>query len=126
MIKALVVDDETDIEYLFRQKFKKEIRNGEFDFHFAFSNEEAVQYLLGLNPVDIVLVLSDINMPGMSGFELLKIIKEKFTHLKVVIVTAYGDQANKENSTRLGADGFVNKPVNFDELKSVIELLVAA
>jgi CheY-like chemotaxis protein len=126
MVKALVVDDETDMEFLFRQKFRKEIRNGEFDFHFAFSGEEAVKYLSGLNPVDIVLVLSDINMPGMSGLELLKIIKEKFSHLKVVIVTAYGDLANKENSERLGADGFINKPVNFDELKSVMELLVRA
>jgi DNA-binding NarL/FixJ family response regulator len=65
-------------------------------------------------------------MPGMSGFELLKIIKEKFSHLKVVMVTAYGDSENKENSSRLGADGFVNKPVNFDELKSVIEALMKA
>ena len=126
MIKALVVDDETDIEFLFMQRFRKEISNGNYEFHFAFSGEDAVKYLYGLNPVDIVLVLSDINMPGMSGFELLKIIKEKFNHLKVVMVTAYGDQANKENSVRLGADGFVNKPVNFDELKSVIDLLVTA
>jgi len=123
MIKALVVDDETDMEYLFRQKFRKEIRTGEFDFHFAFSGEEAITYLSALNPVDIVLVLSDINMPGMSGFELLKIIKERFSHLKVVMVTAYGDAENKENSARLGADGFVNKPVNFDELKTVISSL---
>jgi CheY-like chemotaxis protein len=126
MLKALVVDDETDMEFLFRQKFRKEIRSGEFDFHFAFSGEDAVKYLSGLNPVDIVLVLSDINMPGMSGFELLKIVKEKFSHLKVVMVTAYGDLENKENSERLGADGFINKPVNFDELKSVMESLVSA
>ena len=123
MIKALVVDDETDMEFLFRQKFRKEIREGIFDFHFAFSGEEAVKYLAALNPVDVVLVLSDINMPGMSGFELLKIIKEKFSHLRVVMVTAYGDLANKENSTRLGADGFINKPVNFEELKTVIDSL---
>ena len=124
MIKALVVDDEADMEFLFLQKFRKEIRNGEFTFHFAFSGEDAVKYLSGLDPVDVVLVLSDINMPGMSGFELLKIIKEKFSYLKVVMVTAYGDLANKENSTRLGADGFINKPVNFDELKSVIVSIV--
>ena len=124
MIKALVVDDEHDIELLFVQKFKKEIRGGEYELHFAFSGEDAVTFLSTLNPVDIVLVLSDINMPGMTGFELLKIIKQKFSDLKVVMVTAYGDEENKRNSSRLGADGFVNKPVNFDELKSVIQSLL--
>jgi len=124
MIKALIVDDERDIEMLFVQRFRKEIRSGDFQFHFAFSGEDALQFLTSLNPVDIVLVLSDINMPGMSGFELLKIIKQKFPHLKVVMVTAYGDESNKENSKKLGADGFVNKPVDFSELKNVIQNLV--
>jgi CheY-like chemotaxis protein len=124
MVKALVVDDERDIELLFVQKFRKEIRSGEFNFHFAFSGEDAVEFLSALNPVDVVLVLSDINMPGMSGFELLKIIRQKFPLLKVVMITAYGDDANKESSKQLGADGFVNKPVNFDELKHVIQELV--
>ena len=124
MIKALVVDDERDIELLFVQKFRKEIRNGDFRFQFAFSGEDAISYLSALNPVDVVLVLSDINMPGMSGFELLKIVKQKFSHLKVVMITAYGDEANRENSQQLGADGFVNKPVNFDELKNIIQDLV--
>src|SRR6185436_11277896 len=101
MVKALVVDDERDIELLFVQKFRKEIRSGEYEFHFAFSGEDAIQFLSTLDPVDIVLVLSDINMPGMTGFELLKIIKQKFSHLKVVMVTAYGDEENKENSSRL-------------------------
>ena len=126
MIKALVVDDEHDIELLFVQKFRKEIRGGEYELHFAFSGEDAVTFLSTLNPVDIVLVLSDINMPGMTGFELLKIIKQKFSDLKVVMVTAYGDEENKKNSSRLGADGFVNKPVNFDEFKNEIQTLVKA
>lgn len=126
MIKALVVDDERDIELLFVQKFRKEIRNHEFEFHFSFSGEEAIDFLSTLNPVDIVLVLSDINMAGMTGLELLKIIKQKFPQLKVVMVTAYGDDINKKNSSALGADGFVNKPVNFDELKNEIQTLVKA
>ena len=124
MIKALVVDDERDVELLFVQRFRKEIRSNEYEFHFSFSGEEALEFLSTLNPVDIVLVLSDINMPGMTGFELLKNIRQKFSHLKVIMVTAYGDNANIENAKRLGADGFVNKPVNFDELKNVIQELV--
>jgi CheY-like chemotaxis protein len=124
MIKALVVDDETDMEFLFRQKFRKEILSGEFDFHFAFSGEDAINYLSSPGTVDIVLVLSDINMPGMSGFELLRIIKEKYHHLRVVMVTAYGDKANIDRATQLGADGLVSKPVDFDELKNVIESLL--
>jgi len=124
MIKALVVDDERDIEMLFVQRFKKEIRSGDYNFHFSFSGEDAVTYLSTLSPVDIVLVLSDINMRGMTGFELLKIIKQRFSNLKVLMITAYGDEENKENAERLGADGFINKPVNFDELKSKINELV--
>ena len=126
MIKALVVDDERDTELLFVQKFRKEIRGNEIEFHFTFSGEEAEKYLLALNPVDIVLVLSDINMPGMSGLELLIIIKQKYPQLKVIMVKAYDDYTNKEDSDKLGADGFVNKPVNFDELKNIIDNLVQA
>ena len=95
-IKALIVDDEQDVELLFRQRFRKELREGEMAFQFAFSADEALSYLHGLQPFDVVLLLSDINMPGMNGLELLKRVKTDFPTLKVVMVTAYGDDANRQ------------------------------
>jgi YesN/AraC family two-component response regulator len=117
-MKVLVVDDETDVMDLFLQRFRKEIKAGEISLHFAHSGEEAVEVLNTLNPMDIVLVLSDINMPGMSGFDLLKIIKEKFVHLKVYMISAYGDTENMNRASNLGVDDFITKPVDFEKLKS--------
>jgi two-component system, response regulator, stage 0 sporulation protein F len=119
-IKILVVDDETDVEMLFKQKFRKEIREDELQFHFAFSGDDALQFMKTLNPFDIVLVLSDINMPGMTGLELLKQTKKLFPYLKVMMVTAYGDQKNYEEAKSLGADEFITKPVDFETLKQMI------
>ena len=120
MIKILIVDDEQDVEMLFTQRFRKEVKNNEVKINFAFSGEDALTYLKKLDPFDVVLVLSDINMPGMTGLELLKSIKKDFPTLKVMMVTAYGDDNNYKNAMDFGADDFVTKPVDFNILKEKI------
>jgi CheY-like chemotaxis protein len=119
-MKIMVVDDEEDIQLLFRQKFRREIKKGEIEFHFAFSAQEALEYLQTQDGACVVLILSDINMPGMNGLELLKIIKEKFSQLKVFMITAYGDEDNYRIAMEYGADDYINKPVEFDTLKGKI------
>lgn len=121
--KVLIVDDEQDVELLFRQRFRKELREGAFNFHFAFTAENALNYLKTLQPFDVVLVLSDINMPGMNGLELLRLIKTDFPDLKVIMVTAYGDEANHQTALNYGADDFITKPVDFKFLKERMRLI---
>ncbi len=116
----MVVDDEQDVALLFRQKFRREIKKGLVNMHFAFSAEDAISYLKTLQPFDVVLVLSDINMPGMTGIELLRIIKSDFPKLHVFMVTAYGDEDNFNNAKASGADDFITKPVDFNMLKERI------
>lgn len=123
MIKIMIVDDEQDVESLFKQRFRKDLKNNQFEFHFAFSAESATEYLSSLNPIDIVLILSDINMPGKSGLDLLKEVKSKFPQLKVMMVTAYGDQQNYDKAFSLGADDFITKPIDFEQLREKIVLL---
>ena len=118
MKRILVVDDESDVELLFNQKFRQELRNGDFAFHYAFNGEEALVFLRSLHPLDVAFVLTDINMPGMSGLELLGILKIDFPGLQVMVVSAYGDPKNVEKTMALGADDFITKPVNFDLLKN--------
>lgn len=118
-LKILVVDDETDIKILFQQKFRKEIKKGVFEFEFSFSAEEAIAYLKG-DGSDLVLILSDINMPGMSGLMLLKYIKEHRPELRVIMITAYGDEKNYRQAMDYGADDFMTKPIDFSNLKAKI------
>ena len=117
-MKILVVDDETDVQILFQQRFRKEIRKEELDFMFAFSGEEALEVLKNMEQ-EAVLILSDINMPGMSGLQLLETIKKDFVAPPpvVMMVTAYGDEENYNTAKRLGADDFLTKPVDFKLLK---------
>ena len=117
-MKVLVVDDERDVQDLFLQRFRKEIRKDEMEFVFAYSGEEAMGYLLS-NPHEAVLILSDINMPGMSGLELLKQIKQNFKKPPpiVMMITAYGDEENYKTAIGLGADDFLTKPLDFGLLK---------
>jgi CheY-like chemotaxis protein len=117
-MKILVVDDEEDVKSLFEQKFRKEIRSGQFQFSFSFSGEQALAYLTE-HPSEVVMILSDINMPGMSGIELLKKIRQEYPSAppQVMMITAYGDSANHDQAMQLGADDFLTKPVNFVELK---------
>lgn len=123
MIKIMIVDDEQDVESLFMQRFRKDLKSNQLEFHFAFSAESAIQYLSTLNPIDIVLILSDINMPGKSGLDLLKEVKSNFPQLKVMMVTAYGDQQNYDKAFSLGADDFITKPIDFDQLREKIVAL---
>src|SRR4051812_26400412 len=106
-MKILVVDDEVDMQTLFQQRFRKEIRNHSIDFAFATSGEEALNYLQQ-HFHEVVLILSDINMPGMSGFELLKRIKQHYHNPPpiVMMITAYGDTDNYNQAMSLGADDF--------------------
>ncbi len=117
-MKILVVDDEKDVKDLFLQRFRKEIRREEFHFLFAFSGEEALEKLNAMEH-DSILILSDINMPGMSGLELLEKIKKNYLAPPpvVMMVTAYGDEENFNTAKRLGADDFLTKPLNFELLK---------
>ena len=117
-MKILVVDDERDVEFLFKQRFRKEIKNNEIDFAFAYSGEEALDYLK-THSHQAVLILSDINMPGMSGLELLKNIKTSYKNPPpvVMMITAYGDEENYNQAQSLGADDFLTKPLDFKRLK---------
>ena len=117
-MKIMVVDDERDVQFLFQQKFRKEIRSGKVKFHFAFSGQEGLDYLQDNGHEDIFLVLSDINMPGMSGLELLKRVKEEFPDLTVYMITAYGDEYNFREAQANGCDDYLTKPLNFDVLKA--------
>lgn len=123
-MKVLVVDDETDVQFLFEQRFRKEIRNGEMNFVFAFSGENALAYLKE-HEHEVVLILSDINMPGMNGLELLEKIKNKYHKPPpvVMMITAYGDDENFNTAKRLGADDFLTKPVDFPLLKEKLKTI---
>ena len=123
-MKILVVDDEKDIKLLFEQRFRKEIRDQQLVFAFAFSGEEALDYLTQ-HEHEAVLILSDINMPGMSGLELLEHIKQKYMKPPpvVMMITAYGDEENYNTAKRLGADDFLTKPVDFTLLKEKLKTI---
>ena len=121
-MKILVVDDERDVQALFEQRFRKEIREKIIEFAFAYSGEEALAYLNQLNH-EAVLILSDINMPGMSGLELLKEIKLHYDTPPpiVMMITAYGDEENYQQAMNYGADDFLTKPLDFNTLKEKLK-----
>lgn len=125
-MKILVVDDEQDIQILFEQRFRKEIRENRVDFVFAFSGEEALAKMSKMEH-EAVLILSDINMPGMSGFQLLEELKKKYLKPPpvVMMITAYGDSENHRIAKELGADDFLTKPVDFVALKVKLNLTSA-
>jgi two-component system, chemotaxis family, chemotaxis protein CheY len=122
-MKILVVDDEVDVRALFEQRFRKEIRNNEMAFVFAHSGQEALNYLNGINR-ESILILSDINMPGMSGLELLKHIKDEYSKPPpiVMMISAFGDDENYKTAMSLGADEFLTKPLNFNHLKEKLNM----
>lgn len=121
-MKILVVDDESDVQMLFQQRFRKEIKSGELEFAYAFSGENALEFMKN-HEHEAVLILSDINMPGMSGLELLKQIKETYELPPpiVMMVTAYGDDENYNMAMKLGADDFLTKPLDFTALKEKLK-----
>jgi len=123
-MKILVVDDEKDVQILFEQRFRKEIRSNEIDFVFAFSVVAAF-IKNKRHEHEAVLILSDINMPGMSGLELLGHIKQKYLKPPpiVMMITAYGDAENFNTAKELGADDFLTKPVDFTLLKEKLKTI---
>jgi CheY-like chemotaxis protein len=123
-MKILVVDDEADVQPLFLQRFRKEIKSGEVEFNFALSGEEALHFLEEHHS-QVILILSDINMPGMSGLELLRNIRQHYEKPPpvVMMITAYGDDENYQQSMQLGANDFLTKPLDFNNLKDKLKHL---
>jgi DNA-binding NtrC family response regulator len=115
--RILVVDDEPDVMDLVRQNFRREIRAGVYSFDFALSGEEALHVLRHSVPPEIVMVLSDINMPGMTGIALLEAIHEEWPTIRVCMITAYGDAGTEARALEMGAGGFLTKPVDFARLR---------
>ena len=122
----LVVDDEPDVADLFRQHFRRESRQGTYVMHFAASSAEALNRLAEEIQPQLVAVLSDINMPGMDGLQLLAEIKQRFPDLPVMMVTAYGDEERRRLAAEYGAAEFITKPVDFDQLKAQLRQLPAS
>jgi CheY-like chemotaxis protein len=122
----LVVDDEPDVAELFRQRFRRETRQGTYVLHYAASGEEALARLSGEIEPELLAVLSDINMPGMDGLQLLAEIKQRRPDLPVMMVTAYGDDDRRRRAAEHGAAEFLTKPVDFDHLKAQLNQLPPA
>ena len=125
-VSILVVDDEPDVAELFRQRFRREVRQGTYAMHFAASGEQALEKLAnGIEP-QLIVILSDINMPGMDGLQLLTEIKKRRPDLPVMMVTAYGDDERRRRAAETGAFEFLTKPVDFDQLKAQLQQLPSA
>ena len=121
----LIVDDEPDLPDLFRQRFRREVRQGQYVLHFAASGEEGLRCLVELGP-ELIVILSDINMPGMDGLTLSGEIKQRFPDIPVMMVTAYGDDERRQRATEYGAAEFITKPVDFDLLKRRLQELASS
>jgi len=117
-LKLLVVDDESDVQFLFQQKFRKEIKAGTLQIKYAYNGISALELIESINDRTDYLILSDINMPEMNGIELLREIKKRYPELKVIMITAYGDEQNFTMAKSLGADDYFTKPLQFELLKS--------
>ena len=117
----LVVDDEPDVEHLFRQQFRRDTRCGRFVMEFASSALEALERAKTIVDPMLVLILSDINMPGMSGLEMLPKVKVARPNVPVIMITAYGDEATKKKAAELGAAGLLTKPIDFEQLRGEID-----
>ena len=125
-VSILIVDDEADVAELFRQQFRHEVRQGLYVLHFANSGEDALAKLgEGIRP-QLIVILSDINMPGMDGLTLLGEIKRRWPELTVMMVTAYGDEERRRVAHNHGAADFIAKPVDFSTLKRQLEQLSSA
>jgi CheY-like chemotaxis protein len=116
-VSILVVDDEPDVAELFRQRFRREVRQGLYVLHFSESGVAALDMLSGGIRPELIVILSDINMPGMDGLALLGEIKRRWPELPVMMVTAYGDDERRRQAVERGATKFIAKPVDFDLLK---------
>ena len=122
-VSILVVDDEPDVAEMFRQRFRREARQGTYVLHFAASGEQALDKLAnGVRP-ELIVILSDINMPGMDGLTLLREVKKARPDLPVMMVTAYGDDERRRRASEYGAAEFITKPVDFELLKQQLQQL---
>ena len=121
----LVVDDEPDIESLFRQQFRRDVRSGRFIMEFAASAPEALERAKLISDPSLILILSDINMPGMSGLEMLPKVKAARPNVPVIMITAYGDEATRRKAAELGAAGLLTKPIDFNCLREEIDQRLA-
>jgi CheY-like chemotaxis protein len=122
----LVVDDEPDVEVLFRQQFRHDLRAGRFTMEFAQSGDIALQHITDAAGVSIILILSDINMPGMSGLELLPKAKAMRPDVPIIMITAYGDAETKRKALENGAEALLTKPIDFETLRSEIDMRVGS
>ena len=125
-VSILVVDDEPDVTDLFRQRFRREARDGTYVMHFAASGEAALILLAGEIEPELLVILSDINMPGMDGLTMLGEVKKSHPDLPVMMITAYGGDERRRRAGQLGAFKFITKPVDFDLLKAQLCQLPAA
>lgn len=126
-VRILVVDDENDVEMLFRQQFRRELRQERFRMEFALSATEALTRLdQPTDDTDLILILSDINMPGMTGLELLPKVKALRPDLPIIMITAYGDDQTRRRALEGGAEGLVTKPIDFASLKAEIDARLTA
>ena len=123
--RVLIVDDEPDIEVLFRQQFRREVRQGLYTLDFALSGAAALEKLADHVGDDIILLVSDINMPGMSGLELLPVVKQRRPSLPVFMVSAYSDADTVATALARGASKFITKPVDFPSLKQEVSIAIA-
>ena len=121
----LVVDDEPDVELLFRQQFRRELRDGRFTMEFAQSAASALQRIVQADGASLILILSDINMPGMSGLELLPKAKAARPDVPVIMITAYGDAETRRKAIAGGATGLLTKPIDFALLREEIDTRLA-
>ena len=122
----LVVDDEPDVEALFRQQFRRDLKSGRFLMEFAPSAPAALQRAVDIRDPSLILILSDINMPGMSGLEMLPEVRAKRPDVPVIMITAYGDAETRRQAIENGAVGLLTKPIDFALLRNEIDTRVAA
>ena len=120
----LVVDDESDVEFLFRQQFRRDLRDGRFTMEFAQSGPAALQRITDAAGVSLILILSDINMPGMSGLELLPKARAARPDVPIIMITAYGDAETKRKALEGGAEALLTKPIDFARLRNEIDMRV--
>jgi CheY-like chemotaxis protein len=120
-VYILVVDDEPDIEALFRQRFRRDLSSDRFQMEFAMSAPAALRRAAEIRDTSLILILSDINMPGMSGLELLPVMRAAHPHVPVIMITAYGDTETRRKAIERGAQGLLTKPIDFALLREAID-----
>jgi len=117
----VVVDDEPDVENMFRQQFRRDLRAGRFTIEFALSAPAALEQMKAIPDPSLILILSDINMPGMTGLEMLPRVKAERPNVPVIMITAYGDDETRKRASELGAAGLLSKPIDFGLLRQEID-----